>query len=267
MTDRVRWAPASVDVGTPSSARVYDYLLGGGHNFAADRTMAERLAGVLPVRDMARLNRSYLRRVVVTLVEAGITQFLDLGSGIPTVGNVHEVAQDANPECRALYVDVEPVAVTHAELLLADNPRAAAVLADLRDPDAVFDAPQTRLLDFDRPVGVLAMSVLHFVPDSDDPWGVLARYRDRLAPGSYLALSHFTSDLMPRAAAAGADLFGQASDQVTPRSRAAVLALMAGFDLVEPGLVHTPEWRPEVPEDVPEDLGRASMYAVVGRKP
>ncbi|MEV0679719.1 SAM-dependent methyltransferase [Actinosynnema sp. NPDC050436] len=268
MSERVRWAPAAVDLDVPSSARVYDYLLGGGHNFAADRAVAEELAGVLPVRDMARMNRSFLRRAVQALVAEGVTQFLDLGSGIPTVGNVHEVAQEADPACRVVYVDFEPVAVTHAELLLAANPGATALLADLRGPEAVLDAPGTRLLiDLDRPVGVLAVSVLHFVPDRDDPWGVLARYRDRLAPGSFLALSHFTSDRMPREAAAGVGIFGRSAERVTPRSRADVLALLDGFDLVEPGLVCTPEWRPESPEDVPDDPGRANMYAAVGRKP
>ncbi|CCH33788.1 SAM-dependent methyltransferase [Actinosynnema sp. NPDC047251] len=268
MTEQVRWSPAGVDLDLPSSARIYDYLLGGGHNFAADRAVGEALAEVLPVRDMARLNRSYLRRVVLALVEAGVTQFLDLGSGIPTVGNVHEVAQDANPKCRVVYVDIEPVAVTHAELLLAANPDATVILADLRDPDAVVNAPETRLLlDFSRPVGLLAVGVLQFVPDADRPRDVLARYRDLLAPGSYLALSHFTPDRMPREMAAGADIFQHTAEPITPRTRAEVLALVDGFDLVEPGLVFTPEWRPESPDDVPADPGRANLYAVVGRKP
>ncbi|MBB5959318.1 SAM-dependent methyltransferase [Saccharothrix tamanrassetensis] len=252
----------------PSSARVYDYLLGGGHNFAVDRDTGEQLARVLPVRDMVRFNRSYLRRAVLAMVEAGITQFLDLGSGIPTVGNVHEVAQFANPACRVVYVDIEPIAVTHSALLLADNPDATAILADLRKPDAVVDAPESRsLLDFSRPVGLLAVGVLHFLPDFDDPWGVLARYRDLLASGSHLAISHFTSDRMPREMAAGADIFERAAEPITPRTRAQVLSMMDGFEIVAPGLVFTPEWRPEAPEDVPSDPGCANLYAVVGRKP
>ncbi|WP_309117255.1 SAM-dependent methyltransferase [Saccharothrix sp.] len=266
MVDRVSWAPEGVDVELPSSARIYDYLLGGGHNFAADRDTAEALIRVLPVRDMARLNRSYLRRAALALVDAGITQFLDLGSGIPTVGNVHEVAQEANPDCRVVYVDIEPVAIKHSELLLADNPRATAILADLREPEAVV-AKAKSLLDFDAPVGLLAVGVMQFIPDEDDPWGVLARYRDALAPGSYLALSHFTPDRMPQAMAAGADIFQQTAEPITPRTREQVLAMMDGFDVVEPGLVFTPEWRPESPEDVPDDPGRANLYAVVGRKP
>ncbi|MBW4721144.1 SAM-dependent methyltransferase [Saccharothrix obliqua] len=268
MAERLGWAPDSVDVASPSSARIYDYLLGGGHNFAADRAVAEDLARVLPVRQMARLNRSYLRRAVQALVAEGITQFLDLGSGIPTVGNVHEVAQEADPACRVVYVDVEPVAVTHAGLLLAANRGAGAVQADLRDPEAVLDAPETRrLLDLDRPIGLLAVGVLQFVPDEDDPWDVLARYRDALAPGSHLALSHFTPDRMPRAMAAGADIFRGTAEPITPRTREQVLAMMDGFELIPPGLVFTPEWRPESPEDVPSDPGRANLYAAVGRKP
>ncbi len=268
MVERVSWAPAGINVDVPSSARIYDYLLGGGHNFAADRAVAEQLIRVLPVRDMARLNRAYLRRAVLALVEAGITQFLDLGSGIPTVGNVHEVAQAASPGCRVVYVDIEPVAITHAELLLAGNPDATAILADLREPEAVVDAPETRLLlDFSRPIGLLAVGVLQFIPDSADPWGVVGRYRDLLASGSYLALSHFTPDRMPRAMAAGADIFKNTSEPITPRTREQVLAMMSGFDLVEPGLVFTPEWRPESPDDVPDDPGSANLYAVVGRKP
>ncbi|NUT95752.1 MAG: hypothetical protein HOY78_27385 [Saccharothrix sp.] len=266
MVDRVSWAPEGVDVDLPSSARIYDYLLGGGHNFAADRDTAEALIRVLPVRDMARLNRSYLRRAVLALVDAGITQFLDLGSGIPTVGNVHEVAQQANPDCRVVYVDIEPVAIKHSELLLADDPRTRAVLADLRDPEAVVDAARD-LLDFSAPVGVLAVGVMQFIPDEDDPWGIIARYRDAIAPGSYLALSHFTPDRMPQAMAAGADIFQHTAEPITPRTREQVLAMVDGFDVVEPGLVFTPEWRPESPEDVPADPGRANLYAVVGRKP
>ncbi|MEJ2853979.1 MULTISPECIES: SAM-dependent methyltransferase [unclassified Saccharothrix] len=266
MVDRVSWTPEGIDVELPSSARIYDYLLGGGHNFEADRYTAEALIRVLPVRDMARLNRSYLRRAVLALVDAGITQFLDLGSGIPTVGNVHEVAQQADPDCRVVYVDIEPVAIKHSELLLADNPRALAVQADLREPEAVIDAAR-ELLDFSAPVGLLAVGVMQFIPDEDDPWGIIARYRDALAPGSYLALSHFTPDRMPREMAAGADIFQHTAEPITPRTREQVLAMVDGFDVVEPGLVFTPEWRPESPEDVPEDPGRANLYAVVGRKP
>jgi SAM-dependent methyltransferase len=268
VVDRVSWVPDEVNVGLPSSARIYDYLLGGGHNFAADRDTAEQLIKVLPVRDMARFNRAYLRRAVLELVDLGVRQFLDLGSGIPTVGNVHEVAREADPSCRVVYVDFEPVAITHAELLLADNPNATAILADLRDPEAVLGAPETRLmLDFTEPIGLLAVGVLQFIPDESDPWGVLARYRDALPSGGYLALSHFTPDRMPEAMAAGADVFKNTAEPITPRTAEQVLRMMEGFDVIEPGLVMTPEWRPESPEEVGDDPNRANLYAVVGRKP
>jgi hypothetical protein len=267
VTDEANWAPVGIDVDLPSSARIYDYLLGGGHNFAADRATAEELISVLPVREMAQYNRSYLRRAVLALVREGITQFLDLGSGIPTVGNVHEIARSANPACRVVYVDVEPVAITHAELLLRDDDRTTAVLADLRDPGAVLAAPQTRaLLDLAEPVGLLAVGVLQFLSDSDDPWGVVARYRDALAPGSHLALSHFTADSMPEAMARGTDIFRNTSDPITPRTRAEVLRMTEGFDLLDPGLVFTPQWRPESPQDVGDAPERANLYAAVGRK-
>ncbi|PRY33731.1 SAM-dependent methyltransferase [Umezawaea tangerina] len=265
MVDRVEWVPEGVDVELPSSARIYDYLLGGGHNFAADRRTAEELIKVLPVRDMARLNRAYLRRVVIELAGLGVRQFLDLGSGIPTVGNVHEVAHEADPSCRVVYVDFERVAITHAELLLADNPNATAVLADLREPEDVL--AKASLLDFSEPVGLLAVGVLQFIPDSDDPWGLLARYRDALSPGSYLALSHFTPDRMPEAMAAGKDVFRSTAEPITPRTAAEVLRMVDGLEILEPGLVMTPEWRPETPDEVGDDPNRANLYAVVGRKP
>jgi hypothetical protein len=268
VVERMSWVAEGVNVDVPSSARIYDYLLGGGHNFAADRDTAEQLVKVLPVRDMARLNRAFLRRAVLELVGLGVRQFLDLGSGIPTVGNVHEVAQEADPTCRVVYVDFEPVAITHAELLLADNPNATAVLADLRDPDAILSAPETRqMLDFNLPIGLLAVGVMQFIPDSDDPWGVLARYRDALSSGSYLALSHFTPDRMPEAMAAGAGVFRNTAEPITSRAADQVLRMMDGFDVIEPGLVMTPEWRPESPDEVGDDPGRANLYAVVGRKP
>ncbi|MGH3839576.1 MAG: SAM-dependent methyltransferase, partial [Pseudonocardiaceae bacterium] len=195
MAEKPDWVPFGVDMTVPNAARVYDYWLDGAHNFAADREMANKIQQVVPAaRDAARINRSFLRRVVLFMVDSGIRQFLDIGSGIPTVGNVHEIAQRADPECRIVYVDKEPVAVAHSELLLAGNDRAAAIQANLRDVRGVLDHPQTqRVLDIDQPVGLLMLWLLHFVPDSWDPVGILARYRDRLAPGSYLALSHVTA--------------------------------------------------------------------------
>ncbi|HEX8865143.1 MAG TPA: SAM-dependent methyltransferase [Lentzea sp.] len=266
MVDRVSWVPEGVNVDVPSSARIYDYLLGGGHNFEADRETAEALIKVLPVRGMARLNRAFLRRAVLELTDLGIRQFLDLGSGIPTVGNVHEVAHEVAPESKVVYVDFEPVAITHAELMLADEPNVTALLGDLREPEKII-AQARELLDFSQPIGLLVVGVLQFIPDGDDPWGVLSRYVESLSSGSYLALSHFTADSMPAAMAAGEEIFAKTAEPITPRTKAQVTDMLAGLEIVEPGIVFTPQWRPESPEDVGDDPTKANLYAAVGRKP
>ncbi|HEV2783730.1 MAG TPA: SAM-dependent methyltransferase [Actinophytocola sp.] len=262
------WVPETVNVDRPSAARVYDYLLGGGHNFAGDRAMAERLASVLPAPDMARMNRGFLRRAVLFLVEQGIRQFLDLGSGIPTVGNVHEVAQQVCPETRVVYVDYEPVAVAHSELLLEGNDLAAVIQADMREPEAVLGSPTTkRLIDFSEPLGLLMVGVVQFIPDSDDPWGMAARYRDVLPAGSYLALSAMTSDSAPAGMADAVRMCGFSQDPIHPRTHAEIVRMFDGFELVAPGVVYTPQWRPERPDDGRDDWKRSNMYAGVGYKP
>jgi S-adenosyl methyltransferase len=192
VAERASWVPASVDVTVPNAARVYDYALGGYHNFAADREFMQRAEVSWPgLGLLAHANRAYLGRVVRFLVDAGIKQFLDIGSGIPTVGNVHEVAQPIAPGVRVVYVDIDPVAVAHGQEMLAGNPDADAVQADIRRPDEVLDHPVVQeLLDFSEPIGLLLIAVLHFVPDADDPAGILAGLRSRLAPGSYVAISH-----------------------------------------------------------------------------
>ncbi|HEX9338154.1 MAG TPA: SAM-dependent methyltransferase, partial [Pseudonocardiaceae bacterium] len=233
-----------VDISAPNAARMYDYLLGGCHNFAIDRETAEKAMAAGRVSAFpARANRSFLRRAVRFMVDRGVDQFLDLGSGIPTVGNVHEIAQSVNPDAHVVYVDNEPIAVAHARQLLADNPSAAIVGADLRDVDTVLNDPDTkRLLDFDRPVGVLLVAVFHFVSDEDDPAGIIGRYLGVLRSGGYLALSHYTEDgYTPekrRLAAAGRAAYGT---RVVGRSRAELVGLMRGLDIVPPGVVYTPE--------------------------
>ncbi|MGH3816112.1 MAG: SAM-dependent methyltransferase [Pseudonocardiaceae bacterium] len=264
------WVPHGVDVTVPNAARVYDYWLDGAHNFAADREMANKIQQVLPgIRDVVRIQRSFLRRVVLFMVGSGIRQFLDIGSGIPTVGNVHEIAQRADPECRIVYVDKEPVAVAHGELLLAGNDRAAAIQANLCDVEAVLDHPQTqRLLHFDQPVGLLMLLVVHFVPDSSDPVGILARYRHRLTPGSYLALSHGTADGNPAGLTETVQQYKNTPEPVYLRSHQEVLCLFTGFELVEPGLVGCALWRPSGPGDI-SDSAEMNMivYGGVGHKP
>ncbi|HEY3261078.1 MAG TPA: SAM-dependent methyltransferase [Pseudonocardiaceae bacterium] len=267
MQEKLAWIPEGVNVDVPSSARIYDYVLGGGHNFAPDRQAAERLLQAVPARQMARLNRGFLRRAVLFMVDSGIRQFLDLGSGIPTVGNVHEVAQQADPSCRVLYVDIEAIAVAHSHLLLAGNDGASVIRADLRNPEMILDSPEAhRLLDLDQPLGLLMVGVMQFIPDSDDPSGVVRRYRDRLASGSDLAMSHFTPDGMPEEMARAVEVFKTTQEPAYPRPYDQVLRFFDGFDLVEPGLVYTAQWRPEFPEDVGDNPHHSNLYAAVGRK-
>jgi hypothetical protein len=270
MAGNPSWVPHAVDMTVPNAARVYDYWLDGAHNFAADRRMANKIEQILPgIRDVVRIQRSFLRRVVLFMVDSGIRQFLDIGSGIPTVGNVHEIAQRADPECRIVYVDKEPVAVAHSELLLAGNDRATAIQANLRDVEAILGHPQTqRLLDFDQPIGLLMLLVVHFIPDSSDPVGILARYRDSLTPGSYLALSHGTADGNPAGLTETLQQYRDTPEPVYLRSHQEVLRLFTGFELVEPGLVGCALWRPSGLGDI-SDSAEMNMivYGGVGRKP
>lgn len=264
---RPDWAPEDIDITRPSVARVYDYALGGSHNFAADREFAEQVFAAMPdAPRTARENRVFLRRAVQYLCAAGIDQFLDLGSGIPTVGAVHEVAHAADPTARIVYVDHEPVAVAHTRRLLADDDRITVLSADLRDPAAVLAAPEVREhLDLRRPVAVLLVSVLHFVDDEDDPAGIVAAYTGALAGGSHVALSHGTTDDRADADGAVAVYNGTRSPgAMRARSHAEVRALLGGLTLVEPGLVRLPLWRPEDRADLRPEADRHLYYAAVG---
>lgn len=242
--------PAPEDLERPSSARVYDYLLGGTVNGRVDREFGIELTRHEPVvADIARESRSFLRRAVGFLAADGFDQFLDLGSGIPSRGNVHEVASRARPGARVAYVDVDPVAVGHGETLLASAPEASITLADLRDVDAVLTAPGVAdVLDLSRPVALCLFSVLQHVADADDPAAIVARYLAALAPGSALALSHVTAD-DPRIDIATVRRLttAYARGPMRPRSREEVAELVAPVDLVDPGLVWAGLWRPEAP--------------------
>ena len=267
MTER-GLAARGIDTTTPNVARIYDYLLGGKDNFAADRQAAEQLIAAIPdVAAIARDNRSFLGRVVRYLaMQAGIRQFLDLGGGLPTQANVHELAQGVAPDVREVYVDTDPVA-SHGRALLSSRDRVAMALADLRDPASVWQHPDVAgLLDWTQPIAVLCTSTLHFVADEDEPHAIIAGYRDHMAPGSYLAITHGTMEEDPageRDKAAG--VYRQASSQLHVRPLADVRRFFDGFELVEPGLVWITEWRPE-PGTAP--TGRAqSMRGGVGRKP
>ncbi|MFE2754963.1 SAM-dependent methyltransferase [Actinosynnema sp. NPDC059335] len=265
--EQASWVPSSVDLTRPSAARMYDYYLGGSHNFAVDREAAKSVEKIFPgMSGAARANRSFLRRAVRYLLSQGIDQFLDLGSGIPTVGNVHEIAQQTNPEARVVYADVEPVAVAHSTALLADNPLALAIQGDLREPESVLDNADVRaMLDFDRPIGLLMVAVLHFVPDSDNPQAAIARYREVLASGSYLAVSHGSWDGVSQEGQESGEqvnaIYRRTDSPLVLRTGAEVAAFFTGLEVVEPGVVPLSEWRPD------SDDAYISAYAGIGRKP
>jgi hypothetical protein len=252
----------------PSSARIYDYFLGGKNHFPADREAAEQIAGLLPgIREAAQINRAFVGRAVRFLVrDAGITQLLDIGTGLPTQGNVHEIAFAVNPAARVVYVDHDPVVLAHARVLLDGQPSAVILQHDMRHPDEILDDPGLReLFDFGQPVGILMVSMLHFLSDADDPGGIIARLLARFPAGSYVALTHGTDDVAPKVGDA-ARIYDEATTPMRVRSRPDVLRLVAGMDVVEPGLVWTPEWRPDPGDLVMADPSDSYYYAVVARK-
>jgi hypothetical protein len=263
------WVPEGVDVTVPNAARVYDYALGGYHNFAVDRQFFERAEQAWPGLGMlAHANRAYLGRVVHHLVGAGVRQFLDIGSGIPTLGNVHEAAQEVAPDARVMYVDIDPVAVAHSQAILAGNPLAGAIEGDLRRPgDIVYHPDVLELFDFSRPVAVLLIAVLHFVPDSDNPAGIVATLREALGPGSYVALSHGTQ-ATANGEQAQEDVRRMYQRTPTPihlRTRDQIAGLLAGMEIVPPGIVTVTDWHPD-PEEA-DDPPQPTLLAAVGRQP
>jgi SAM-dependent methyltransferase len=259
------------DAKPATAARIYDYMLGGTHNFPADREAARQVVEVWPLAPaLARNNRAFLRRVVRMLTDAGIGQFLDLGSGIPTAGNVHELA----PEARVVYVDIDPVAVAESLEILHGDQRATALRGDLQDPEPILAHPDVRrLISFDEPVALLIVSVLHFVPDDTRAQDAVARFRKALAPGSYLALSHGVvelDDLPPDDVAAAMDVFkARTATPLGTRSPDDITRFFGDFELVEPGLVRTPLWRPapDDPTDFANNLRGCNVVAGVARKP
>ena len=260
-----------MDLDRPNPARILDYFLGGAHNFAVDRRAAKQAMLAMPeIANGMRASRSFLRRAVTHLVDAGVDQFLDLGSGIPTVGNVHEIAQRVNPGARVVYVDNEPIAVAHSRTILADNPLVAPVRADLRDPAELLALPEVRaMIDLDRPVGLVAVAAMHYFPDTDDPHGLIDSYRRALAPGSYLALSHATTDFVPddQMVHVGEveQIYRSISAPIHPRSFGEVAKFFTGFDLIEPGVVPVRQWHAEWAE---RREGTVHLsYGGVGRKP
>lgn len=233
---------------TPNVARIYDYYLGGKDNYPADREAARGVLGVAPDVPLAALeNREFLKRAVRFLVEeAGIDQFIDIGPGLPTQSNVHHLAQASNTRAHIVYVDNDPVVLVHGRAILQHVPGVTIIKGDLREPEQVLSSPKLRaLIDVNRPVALCTSLVLHFIADSDDPYGIMARWRAALCPGSYLVLSHVTGDDRDAATMrAITDIYDEATAPLVPRTRAEVSRFFTGFDLVEPGLVFLSQWRP-----------------------
>ena len=250
-------------------ARVYDYLLGGSHNFSADQAAAEDFRSRWPEASATmQANRAFLGRAVRYLAgQAGVRQFLDIGSGIPTMGNVHEIAQDIAPGSRIADVDCDEVAVLHSRAILAGNADAIAIQADLRAPGEILDHPAlSDFLDLSEPVALLLVAVLHFFPDEAGPASLVGVLRDALVPGSHLVISHGTTDGQPQHVANAMAHYDQTTAPFQPRGYPDVLRFFGDYDLIEPSLVHVPLWRPDTPEDAdrPE---QAAAYGGVGRKP
>jgi hypothetical protein len=256
------------DVSVANQARIYDYLLGGKDNYAADRAAVDAVLKVAPELGFsARANRAFLGRAVRYLAqEAGIRQFLDIGTGIPTAGNTHQVAQATAPESRVVYVDYDPVVLAHARALLDSHESGATeyIDADLRDTATILDRA-ARLLDFTRPVAVTLLMILHVIPDADDPHGLVATVMAALPPGSYLAVSHLGAELLAQEAKQGFDniVKRQAQQQYIGRTREQMARFFAGMDLVEPGLVRVEEWRPDPHTG---DTGRSALWCALARK-
>ena len=269
MTAQPSWVPDGIDTSKANPARVYDYWLGGSHNFRSDQDLARAIIAVEPnVRNVARANRAFLNRAVRFMSQGGVRQFIDLGSGIPTERNVHEVAQEAAAGTRVVYVDIDEVAVAHSRLLLEGNPDAAIVHADVRDPAKILGDPATQLLiDFDQPVGLLLASVLPFLSDGEDPWRVVAEFRDAMAAGGFVALSHGTQEAKPEVGQALEKVYNnRVAIQATFRPREEILRFFDGFSLVDPGLVYTPLWRPGPDDEVSGDPCDFWLLCGVGKK-
>ncbi len=271
MTSEPDWIPPGVDTKRANIARVYDYLLGGTHNFLADQDVARAMLAVEPImRRGARANRDFLGRAVRYLAASGVRQFLDIGSGIPTEGNVHELAQKAAPGSRVVYADSDPVAIAHSRMILHGNDHAAIVDGDLREPEKILaDETTRRLIDFTQPVGLILAMVLHFIADTADPPGLVARLTAPMAPGSHVVISHITDDRKPDVAVALGKVYNR---NVTAagyfRSSADVRKLFGEhLELLDPGVVTLPYWRPD-PPGPPDNADQLwGVLAGVARKP
>jgi trans-aconitate methyltransferase len=266
--EQLRNVARTIDSSVAHIARVQDYWLGGKDHFEADRIAGDEAIAQLPdIVASVRNTRAFLGRTVRFLArERGIRQFLDVGTGIPTAANTHEVAQRVAPEARIVYVDNDPMVLAHARALLTstDEGKCSYIDADIRDPDKIL-AGAAEVIDFTRPVAVVLMAVLQFVPDADDPYGLVRRLMAVVPGGSYLVISHPAADIQAAAMAGMATRLNQLmAQQVKPRSKAEVTAFFDGLDLVDPGVIRCPEWRPDRPEDA---AGKSTMWGGVAQKP
>lgn len=258
---------SGLDPTVPNVARIYDFMLGGKDNFAADRQLAEQILSNVPTSAWsARQQRAFVVRAVRYCAQRGIGQFLDVGSGLPTMDNVHEVARRVVPDAAVVYVDNDPVALCHGRALLAASPGIAAIWGDAREPQKILDHVETHgLLDLTRPMAVLMTGILHFIADTEDPAGIVQVFRDAIPAGSYLVLSQATDDVRPDDAEYAKDVIRRASAPLLhTRSHSEFAAFFDGLELVDPGLVLTVQWRPEEPV---RDLEQAGIYVGIGRKP
>jgi SAM-dependent methyltransferase len=270
VTDRPSWAPQGIDLNVPSVSRIYDYFLGGSHNFEVDREAARVALKALPgIPKIGQANRAVMRRAVRFALDRGITQFLDIGSGIPTFGNVHEVAQADHPGARVVYVDNDPVAVAHSRAVLKGNEDTTIAAADLRDPRSILDNPETgRLLDLSQPVALMLVAVVHFLNDDDHPAEVIATLRDALAPGSVMVITHATLENGPTPAGQRGvqQVYQRTTTPLLMRTADELEPFFDGFEIVDPGIVPLPYWRPDTPPSEEDDLSVLHGLAGVGLK-
>ncbi|WP_426512643.1 SAM-dependent methyltransferase [Dactylosporangium sp. McL0621] len=261
-----------IDTTVPHPARRYDYWLGGKDNFAADRESGDAVAAAFPtIRTAIIENRAFLRRAVTFLTaQAGIRQFFDIGTGIPTSPNVHEIAQSIAPTARVVYVDNDPVVLSHARALMTSAPEGATAYidADLRDPNKILnDADLRRVLDMSAPVALMLVAILHFIPAEADPYGIVARLVDALPSGSYLVMSHATYDFMPPEAIAKLDAADSGQIKFNPRSRDDFARFFDGLELLPPGIVSIAEWRAEDEPAPRPTAAEMASHCAVARKP
>lgn len=261
---------SAIDNGVPHSARIYDYWLGGKDNFAADRAVAEALISAIPtVRSMAAENRRFVHRVARYLVgQAGVRQFLDVGTGIPTSPNLHEVAQEIAPDTRVVYVDNDPIVLAHARALMisTEQGRSEYIHADLREPELIVNHRKLReVLDLNRPVALTVIAILMLLEDAEDPWRKIRVLMDALPSGSYVAITHPTGDFNPEAVKTAMDAVVDSGMTLVPRSRDEVARFFAGWELVEPGIVPVAAWQPD--DGPPTDPHAAYYWAGIARKP